>query len=104
ADLGVAQGQFHGARGFVGRAEHDAVIGFASRAITGDFGPDFGAARDGVFAFFDDNEPRAFAKHEAVAGAVEWARGALGRVVVFGGHGAHQAKAGHDAGRDGSVG
>src|SRR5665213_2271794 len=81
-DACFLHGQRHRvSRLFAALFETHAMIGLAGGGITDDFTVDLRAALEGVFAFFENEEPRAFAEHESAAVARERPRAALGFAI-----------------------
>src|SRR5262249_47410797 len=106
--LGVAAGPLergaHGAlRSAPVRCRRGDVIGIAREAIADDLGIDLGATPLGVLELLQDDDARTLAHDEAVAVAVPWARGALGRIVEAGGQGAGRGEAGETDAADGGL-
>ena len=69
------------------------VIGVAGKPIADELGIDLGAARLGVFEFFQHHDAGALAHDETVAVLVIGTRGALGLVVEIGRERAQRGKA-----------
>src|SRR5918911_1471784 len=98
-------GHAHRAGGVVaGRRDLHAVVSVAGRSVADQLGVNLRAAPAGVFQLFEQDDPRAFTEHEAIAVGVERPRGARGLFVAVRRHRAHAAKGRHqpegDAGFD----
>ena len=78
------QRHLHAAHGPFTRGLHH-VVAVRGSAVAGEFGNDVGAARFGVFVFFEDEDTAAARDDEAVAVGVVGARGNFGGRVVVGG-------------------
>src|SRR5207247_2534738 len=80
------------------------MIRLAGRAPAGDLAVDLCPARPGSVQRFQEEEPRPFAQHEAVAVTRKRTRGALGSMIPALGQDAHQQEAADDEVGDRSVG
>ncbi|EGE57185.1 hypothetical protein RHECNPAF_470074 [Rhizobium etli CNPAF512] len=89
-DVALHRGQrlAHAADGALARG-CDHVVTIRGGAVADDFGVDLGAAGLGVLKLLEHQHAGAAGDDEAVAVDVIGARGAVGRVIVLGGHGAH---------------
>ena len=76
ADAGFGQGDAHGAGGaFAGDGRLGKVVGVGGGGVAPQFGQGFGVAAGGAFLAFQDENRRALAHYETVAGYVKGAAG-----------------------------
>src|SRR5262249_58911373 len=99
-EAGVGQGKLHGAGGAAAAGVRIGnVVGVSRAAAAEQFGVNDRTAPSCVFQFFEDEDARAFAQHEAVAILVKRSAGSLG-VVVASRQGAGRAKTAQAHGSD----